>query len=217
VVEVKPQVETFTGLEWEEIEYGDPLRLSREFAVGKLPAYSYLSYLRHHGFPSPLLDWSGSPYVAAYFAFHAAGAPDRAVYVYAEMDAGTKIRTSEQPEIYRFGPNIKTHRRHFQQQSQYTVCIKLHQDLQKGDKEWRFAQHDHVFRRNTGGQDILTKFVIPSSERIKVLKRLEEYNLNALSLFGSEESLLETLAVRQFDFRATEAARHSSDSENAAR
>lgn len=32
-----------------------------------------------------------------------------------------------------------------------------------------------------------------------------------------EESLLETLAVRQFDFRATEAALHSSESENAPR
>jgi hypothetical protein len=217
VDEIKLQTETFTGLGWDEVRYEESSELSRELAFGKLPAYSYLAYLRHHGFPSPLLDWSSSPYVAAYFAFHAAGPADRAVYVYAEMDAGAKIRSGKQPEIYSFGPNVKTHRRHFLQQSQYTVCVKLHQDIPKDEKEWRFAQHDHVFQRNTGGQDVLTKFVIPWSERIKVLKRLEEYNLNALSLFGSEESLLETLAIRQFDFRAAVATQHSDDFENAAR
>ena len=31
-----------------------------------------MAYLRHHGFPSPLLDWSRSAYVAAYFAFNKA-------------------------------------------------------------------------------------------------------------------------------------------------
>jgi hypothetical protein len=217
VDEIKPQVETFTGLEWDEVRYEESSELSRELAFGKLPAYSYLAYLRHHGFPSPLLDWSSSPYIAAYFAFHAAGPADRAVYVYAEMDAGGKARSSKQPEIYSFGPNVKTHRRHFLQRSQYTVCIRLHQDIPKDEKEWRFAQHDHVFQRNTGGQDVLTKFVIPSTERLKVLRRLEEYNLNALSLFGSEESLLETLAVRRFDFRGSEAARPSEEAENAAR
>jgi hypothetical protein len=210
ISEIEPQVETFTGLRWDTdamaryaifIPGEESESVSMALAFGKLPAYSYLVYLRHHGFPSPLLDWSGSPYVTAYFAFHSPSLTDRSIYVYAEMDAGAKNRSSRQPEIYSFGPNIRSHRRHFLQQSQYTICIRLQQDLAIGQKEWRFAPHDNVFNRNTESQDVLTKFVIPAGERIKVLKKLEEYNLNALSLFGSEESLLETLAVRHFDFK----------------
>jgi len=29
----------------------------------------YWTYLRHYGFPSPVLDWTVSPYIAAFFAF----------------------------------------------------------------------------------------------------------------------------------------------------
>jgi len=46
----------------------------------------------------------------------------------------------------------------------------------------------------------LVKFNIPSTERVKVLKFLDAFNLNAYSLFGSEESLMETIAIREFDF-----------------
>jgi len=71
--------------------------------------------------------------------------------------------------------------------------------------EWRFAKHEDVFGRGDirGDirQDVLWKFSIPWTERVKVLKLLDDYNLNAFSLFESDESLMETLAVREMEFK----------------
>ena len=49
-------------------------------------------------------------------------------------------------------------------------------------------------------QDFLWKLNIPWTERLKVLKILDTYNVNALSLFDSEESLMETMALRTLEF-----------------
>ena len=199
---VQPQIEAFTNSRWEPTPTPDVIQkegwaqeyetFSLMLTSGRVPAYSYMAYLRHHGFPSPLLDWTRSPYIAAYFAFRAADQGNVAIYVYSERDF--KTWCNDEAQIHTFGRYVQTHRRHFLQQSTYTVCLK--HDLTSG---WRFAPHAGVFARGNTNQDILWKFTIPSTERLKVLKLLDTYNLNAFSLFESEESLMETVALRELE------------------
>jgi hypothetical protein len=104
--------------------------------------------------------------------------------------------TDSGPSIYGLSNFVNTHRRHFLQQSNYTVCV----EFDNHSHEWKFSPHDAVFAKNNKWQDLLWKFMIPATKRITVLKKLDEYNLNAPSLFGSDESLVETLAIREMEF-----------------
>jgi hypothetical protein len=62
--------------------------------------------------------------------------------------------------------------------------------------------HQNVFDKGRRpNQDYVLEFGLPSTERHSVLQTLNDYNLNAFSLFGSEESLLQTLWSREFVLR----------------
>ena len=50
-------------------------------------------------------------------------------------------------------------------------------------------------------QDLLWKMTIPASERRKVLRHFDKFNMNEFTLFASEEGLLEMLAMREIDMR----------------
>lgn len=197
MLRVKPEIETFTGVTWEVPEWSEPNGQFDEY-LRENPAYGYMAHLRHHGFPSPLLDWSRSPYVAAYFAFKGRTAEDVAIYAFSETPNNEKFSVGGNLKICSHGGyNLKTHERHFRQQSSYTVCVEQDQATQR----WRFASHERIFELPEQGQDLLYKTTVPSRERKNVLKSLDRYNLNDFSLFGSEEALMNTLAFREIDLK----------------
>jgi hypothetical protein len=202
ISEIKPAIETFTGVTFDLPGPMEVEKICREydrFEFWLRQSTTYLAHLRHCGFPSPLLDWSKSPYVAAYFAFARAKHDGNVtIFAYRERanNAGLKIGGSDMPQIVSFGPIVKTHKRHFRQQSRYTTCVRWE------SSRWYFEPHERVFdQKDNLQQDLLWKITIPAKERMKALGFLDKFNLNEFTLFDSEEALLEMLAMRVIDMR----------------
>jgi hypothetical protein len=192
-----PAVQSLTGKDWAELKWEEISSWGKEYddTMKPPPGYAYLVYLRHHGFPSPLLDWSRSRYVAAFFAFrHQLQGKRVAIYAYLASTDGTRHSSSDRPSIEALGPYVKSHPRHVLQQCEYTTCSRYHMG------EWRYASHEQVFEFGEPTQDLLWKFTLPASLRLDVLRRLDEANLNAYSLFPTEEALLEATALRELEF-----------------
>lgn len=191
------QVESFTNRVW---ALDDRFSFTDDH-VPKPPNYNFMVYARHHGFPAPLLDWSRSEYVALYFAFrdaHISGADKVAIFVYIESLTGGKSGFVGSYQISRLGPYIHTHKRHFAQQAEYTIAA--YRD--PVTNQWTYCSHEKAFDvASSSHQDILLKITLPTSLRFEVLQRLHRMNINAFTLFGTEEALMAEMAFKEIELR----------------
>ena len=211
VTRTKPVVETLTNRKWEEIPdwptFCKSLDSNRDKWIDQLlsddPAiYPYLIYLRHHGFPSPLLDWTTSPYIAAMFAFDAMHKEASDVLIYALARDNFQGYGSD-AHLFVTGPYLRTHPRHFLQQSRYSLCLKQLLDNDKVD--YQFLPHDEVLKKSVN-KDLILRILIPTSERKAALQALDSMNINPYSLYSSEESLIQTVARREMYFKSPESS-----------
>ncbi|MFX1412173.1 MAG: FRG domain-containing protein [Promethearchaeota archaeon] len=208
----QPEIESFSGRSWDLPNWQE---LAEDFPnydedpIGiSIPEhwYRYWVYLRHYGFPSPLLDWTESENIAAFFAFDGlkstlpAEISDQevAVYAFVELPRGGKTGGGGLPLISSLGPYVRTHKRHFVQQSWYTVCVQFI------DGEHVFVLHERVMGRGRLYQDKLVKFTLPALDRCEALKGLQRMNITRYTLFQTEEALMTTLAFNRIEKRAWE-------------
>jgi hypothetical protein len=194
---IRPFIETYYPL-----PFSTPTRdevyewlknIAYQHGVINVPSFDYLLYLRHHGFPSPFVDWTASLYVALGFAFfRESAAGSRAIFMFIDTISGLKGGSVGEPQIELIGPYVKTDKRHFLQQARYTICFNRENadiPLEKYSKAVSVPQESD--------QDLLWKFVIPSSERESILQFLASVNINPFSLMPSEENLMETLWLNE--------------------
>jgi hypothetical protein len=195
------EIEAFTGQSWDTLSYHEieqEINSEQDSFLPHLPSYGYLVYLRQYGFPSPLLDWTESPYVAAFFAYWGATSTEVdnvSIYAYVDSRDGVRGGWEGSPMIKVMGPNVRTRKRHFAQKSWYTIATQWDSERQ----EHFFCPHERVFESSDPTQDILIKIDIPSSDRFDALTDLSDYNINPFTLFQTEEKLIKSIELKVFD------------------
>jgi len=158
----------------------------------------YMAYLRQFGFPSPLLDWTKSSDQAAYFAFSDSSAPEAPkVSIYSLVKtSGIGNTFIEDWRIIHIPHEFDAHERHRRQNSEYTICIEVNGNT------FTYASHEAHIEDRSLGRYIRKKYTLPISEKEKVLEILDKRCVNEFTTYGTEDSLLKTLAMREMFYPA---------------
>jgi len=171
--------------------------LSGNNLINKVPdCLRFWLFLRHYGFPSPFLDWSKNPLIAAFFAFHKPSAAEFvSVHVLLQGSSGSSGANLIVVDDTSGDDSDIWLRRHKEQESVYTLFYREYNNRTR-EKISVFESHEEMLKQNSAipyPSEIVFKFEIPAKERMKVLQDLDSDGINAAKLLADTDARLETV------------------------
>jgi hypothetical protein len=162
---------------------------------------------QHHGLASPLLDWTASPFVAAYFAFIGTGADQtkyRAIYALHKPSVEKKVRQllnlkqAEREEKQR-ETSVKSRNALAVKPLDSPIRPEVEFFRPRSDENQRLVNQSGLFTRAPDAMSLeewvqknfigestgytLMKLLIPNGDREECLRMLNRMNINHLTLF----------------------------------
>lgn len=155
---------------------------------------AFISLAQHHGYPTPLLDWTFSPFIGAYFAFKRAQQTDGKVRIFIfdaerwrhSLNQVQKLAPAR-PHFSILNPISINNMRSIPQQALSSVT-------NVNDIE------EYIRSKETSEVTFLQAVDLPVSERLEALQELSMMGINAGSLFPGLDGACDQLKDRLFGF-----------------
>lgn len=152
----------------------------------RLGLAEFLAYLQHNGFPTPLLDWSASPYIAAYFAFEGVNHFSPQTEDVAIFSFNQRLWKNKYKQVYDFAdftPHVSVLRPRLAGNHKLAIQQGCFTVTNVKDVEQHIRMHE------TANNEFLTKYELDVRERPKVMRELSLMGISAIQLMPSVEAV----------------------------